>query len=29
VEIGVAAGLARFDAKGVLRVTKSEGADRG
>jgi SAM-dependent methyltransferase len=29
VEIGVAAGLARFDAKGVLRVTKSKGADRG
>jgi SAM-dependent methyltransferase len=29
VELGVAAGIARFDAKGVLRVTKSEGADAG
>jgi SAM-dependent methyltransferase len=28
VELGVAAGIARFDAKGVLRVAKSEGADR-
>ena len=27
VEIGVAAGIARFDAKGVLRIAKSEGAD--
>jgi SAM-dependent methyltransferase len=29
VELGVAAGIARFDAKGVLRVTKSDGADAG
>jgi SAM-dependent methyltransferase len=29
VERGVAAGIARFDTKGVLRVTKSEGADTG
>jgi SAM-dependent methyltransferase len=29
VELGVAAGIARFDAKGVLRVAKSEGADEG
>ena len=27
VELAVAAGLARFDAKGVLRVAKSEGTD--
>jgi len=27
VELGVAAGIARFDAKGVLRVAKSEGSD--
>ena len=27
VELGVAAGIARFDAKGVLRVAKSEGLD--
>ncbi len=26
---GVAAGIARFDAKGVLRIAKSEGADAG
>ena len=29
VEIGVAAGIARFDAKGVLRIAKSEGPDEG
>ena len=29
VEIGVAAGIARFDDKGVLRVAKNEGADPG
>jgi len=29
VEIGVAAGIARFDAKGVLRIAKSEGAADG
>jgi SAM-dependent methyltransferase len=29
VELGVAAGIARFDAKGVLRVTKSDAADAG
>jgi len=29
VEIGVAAGIARFDDKGVLRVAKSDGADAG
>ena len=29
VALGVAAGIARFDAKGVLRVAKSEGADAG
>jgi SAM-dependent methyltransferase len=29
VATGVAAGIARFDAKGILRVTKSEGADAG
>lgn len=27
VEVGVAAGIARFDAKGVLRIAKSDGAD--
>ena len=29
VEIGVAAGIARFDAKGVLRIAKSDGAADG
>lgn len=29
VKTGVAAGIARFDAKGVLRIAKSEGADGG
>jgi hypothetical protein len=29
VELGVAAGIARFDGKGILRITKSEGADAG
>ncbi len=29
VETGVAAGIARFDAKGVLRIAKSDGADAG
>jgi SAM-dependent methyltransferase len=29
VKTGVAAGIARFDAQGVLRVAKSEGADTG
>ena len=29
VEIGVAAGIARFDAKGVLRIAKSEGTTDG
>ena len=29
VERGVAAGIARFDDKGVLRVAKNEGADAG
>ena len=29
VEIGVAAGIARFDEKGVLRIAKSEGAADG
>lgn len=29
VATGVAAGIARFDAKGILRVAKSEGADAG
>jgi SAM-dependent methyltransferase len=29
VKTGVAAGIARFDAKGVLRIAKSDGADAG
>jgi SAM-dependent methyltransferase len=29
VEVGVAAGIARFDEKGVLRIAKSDGAELG
>jgi SAM-dependent methyltransferase len=29
VELGVASGIARFDATGVLRIAKSDGADAG
>jgi SAM-dependent methyltransferase len=29
VELGVASGIARFDAKGILRIAKSDGAEAG